>query len=178
MSFFKNINATPRIGSVIVNPNGFSIYTDSGWQEYTENDILDIIDNARVVERVDGSCVDIDDIFGEHISDERVLYELILRSVCNLPLSQIAYMSEDGQIYIHTLQLSVELIILGQREIHIRGWFSSCNVIRDIFEKYPNNIEFYMKQVVKYLQKLKSEGLTYKYIDESYMHSVTASYSV
>ena len=51
MGFFKNINATPRIGSVIMNPNGFSIYTDSGWQEYTEGDILDIIDNARIVER-------------------------------------------------------------------------------------------------------------------------------
>ena len=70
MSFFKNINATPRIGSVIMNPNGFSIYTDGGWQEYNENDILDIIDNARVVERVDGSHTDIDDIFGQHISNE------------------------------------------------------------------------------------------------------------
>lgn len=78
MSFFRNINATPRTGSVITYPDGFGIYTKNGWQEYAEKDILV---NARIVEMTDGSRVDIDDIFGEHISDERVLYELILRSM-------------------------------------------------------------------------------------------------
>ena len=76
MGFFKNINAVPRIGSVVRNPDGFSIYTDNGWQKYTEKDILY---DARIVERADGSCADIDDIFGKHISDEHVFYELILR---------------------------------------------------------------------------------------------------
>ena len=39
MGFFKNINATPRIGSVIRNPDGISIYTENGWVKYTNDDI-------------------------------------------------------------------------------------------------------------------------------------------
>ena len=168
MSFFKNINATPRIGSVIRKPNGFSIYTDNGWRKYTEKYILD---NARIVEKADGSRVDIDDIFGEHISDERVLYELILRSMCFQPISQIMHSTGDGYIkYTRVLQISIERLILDQREIYIRGWFSNHDVIRDIFEKYPNNIEYYMESAIKYLLKLKSEGLSYKYIDTVYMY--------
>ena len=49
MGFFKNINANPRIGTIIMHPDGFSIYTDNGWQnynmeyfrEYIEKDISD-----------------------------------------------------------------------------------------------------------------------------------------
>ena len=175
MGFFKNINATPRTGSVAIHPDGFSIYTAGGWQKYSEKDILD---NARIVEQADGSHADIDDIFGEHISDERVLYELILRSMCNLPISQIAYFGDKDQIYTRILQVFDELLILDHQKTYIRGWFSSHDAIRDIFEKYPNNIELYMKITITYLQELESEGLTYKYIDESYMHFATASYEI
>ena len=168
MGFFKNINATPRIGSVIMNPNGFSIYTDGGWQEYTENDILDIIDNARVVERVDGSHTDSDDIFGQHISNERVFYELVLRSTCALPFSQFTYFG-DGQLWARAITVNVERLIFDQHETYIRGWFSCYDIIRDIFEKYPDNITYYMERVIKYLQRLKSEGTSYKYVDEEYM---------
>ena len=169
MSFFKNINATPRIGSIVRNPDGFSIYTENGWQEYTENDILDIIDSARVVERADGSHTDIDDIFGQHISNERVFYELVLRSTCTLPFSQFVYFG-DGKLWARTIALNVERLIFDQRETYIRGWFSSYDFIRDIFEKYPSNISYYMKRVIKYLQRLKSEGESYKYIDAKYMN--------
>ena len=174
MSFFKNINATPRTGSVAMHPDGFSIYTDNGWKKYTEKDILV---NARIVERADGSRADIDDIFNEHISDERVLYELILRSMCKLPFSQIVYFGDKVQIYTRILQVFDEPLILDHQKTYIRGWFSSHDSIRDIFEKYPGNIEFYMKLTITYLQELESEGLTYKYIDESYMHSEFAPYS-
>ena len=40
MSFFKNINAEPRIGTIIIHPDGVSIYTRHGWHKYTNNDIL------------------------------------------------------------------------------------------------------------------------------------------
>ena len=170
MSFFKNINATPRIGSVIRKPNGFSIYTDNGWQEYTADDISYILDNARIVEKADGSCVDIDDIFGEHISDEHVFYELILRCACNLPFSQIAYFGDNNRIWTRILTISAERLIFDHQELYIRGWFSSHEIIKDIFEKYPNNIEHYARRVIKYLQNLKSEGLSYKYIDKRYMY--------
>ena len=181
MGFFKNINATPRTGSVTMHPDGFSIYTENGWQKYSEKDILD---NARIVEQADGSRIDIDDIFGEHISNERVLYELILRSMCPLPVSQIIYSGGDGHKYTRILQvfdasnIFDDRLTLDHQKTHIRGWFSSHDSIRDIFEKYPNNIDYFMKNVIIYLQKLKSEGLTYKYIDESYMHFVMASYEV
>lgn len=50
MSFFKNINATPRIGTIIMYPDGFSIYTDNGWQnyniEYFREYLKDISDNT------------------------------------------------------------------------------------------------------------------------------------
>lgn len=175
MSFFRNINATPRTGAVITYPDGFGIYTKNGWRKYTEKYILD---NARTVERADGSRADIDDIFGEHISDERVLYELILRSMCSLPFSQIMYSTGDGYIkYTRVLQISVEQLILDQRETYIRGWFSSHDVIRDIFEKYPDNIEFYVCQAIKYLLKLKSEGIFYKYIDEKYIEERSIYYA-
>lgn len=171
MGFFKNINATPRIGSVIRNSDGFSIYTENGWRKWSELCLTekDILYEARIVERADGSRVDIDDIFGEHISDERVLYELILRSMCPLPFSQISYSREDGLIYTRIVTLSAEGLILDQRSAHIRGWFSSHDAIREIFEKYPSNIEFYVSQAIKYLQKLKSAGVPYKYIDKEYM---------
>ena len=175
MRFFKNVNATPRIGSVIRNSDGFSIYTENGWRKWDELCLTeeDILYDARIVERADGSRVDIDDIFGEHISDERVLYELILRSMCPLPFSQISYSREDGLIYTRILTLTAEKIILDRREsyesYYIRGWFSSHDAIRDIFEKYPSNIEFYVSQAIKYLQKLKSGGVSYKYIDKEYM---------
>ena len=171
MGFFKNINATPRIGSVIRNSDGFSIYTENGWRKWGELCLTeeDILYEARIVERADGSRVDIDDIFGEHISDERVLYELILRSMCPLPFSQISYSREDGLIYTRIVTLSAEGLILDQRSAHIRGWFSSHDAIREIFEKYPSNIEFYVSQAIKYLQKLKSAGVPYKYIDKEYM---------
>lgn len=179
MGFFKNVNAEPRIGSVIIQPDGFSIYTENGWQKFTKKDISDIIDNARIVERVDGSHTDIDDIFGEHISSERVFYELVLRSVCSLLFSQFAFFGNNNQIFTCTVTISTERLILDQQETYIRGWFSSHDIIRDIFEKYPDNIEFYMRQAIKYLQKLKSEGVSYKYIDESYMQqSVYTPYSV
>lgn len=178
MSFFKNINATPRTGSVIMHPDGFSIYTENGWRNFAGLAEKDILVNARIVEQADGSCVDIDDIFGEHISDERVLYELILRSICHVPISQIIYSGEYGQIYTRVLQIFDEQLTLDRQKTHIRGWFSNHDVIRDIFEKYPDNIEFYMGLTITYLQKLKSEGVTYKYIDEKYMHSVMASYEV
>ena len=168
MGFFKNINATPRIGSVIRNPDGFSIYTDSGWQEYTENDILDILNNARIVENADGSFVDIDDIFGQHISDERVFYELVLRSTCSLPFSQFAYFNDNDQILTCAITISTEPLILDQQETYIRGWFSSHDTIRDIFEKNPSNISYYMERVITYLQRLKSKGLSYKYVDKEY----------
>ena len=165
MSFFRNINATPRTGTVITYPDGFGIYTKSGWREYTEKDILD---NARIVEMTDGSRVDIDDIFGKHISDERVLYELILRSMSNLsfssPFIQLMYLCGD-HLCTRMLTISTERLNLDQRETYVRGWFSSHDVIRDIFEKYPDNIDYYMRHVIKYLQKLKSEGVTYKYIE-------------
>ena len=167
MGFFKNINATPRIGSVIRNPDGFSIYTDNGWQKYTEKDILY---DARIVEQADGSCVDIDDIFGEHISDERVFYELILRCTCSLPLSRFTYFDDNNQILTGGLAMSTERLILDYQETYIRGWFSSHDTIRDIFEKYPCNISYYMVRVTKYLQTLKAEGLSYKYIDKRYMY--------
>lgn len=170
MSFFKNINATPRIGLVIINPNGFSIYTNNGWQEYTKNDILDIIDNARVVERADGSHTDIDDIFGQHISNERVFYELVLRSTCTLPFSQFVYFGDNNQILTRVLQISAEQLILDQQETYVRGWFSNHDTIRDIFEKYPENIKYFARSVIKYLQRLKAEGLSYKYIDKRYMY--------
>lgn len=171
MSFFKNINATPRVGSVIMNPDGFSIYTNNGWQEYTKNDILDIIDNARVVERADGSHTDIDDIFGQHISNERVFYELVLRSTCSLPFSQFSYFGNNNQIFNCTVTISVEQLILDQQETYIRGWFSCHDIIRDIFGKNPENIKYFARRVIKYLQRLKSEGLSYKYIDKRYMYS-------
>lgn len=167
MGFFKNINATPRIGSVIRNPDGFSIYTDNGWQKYTEKDILY---DARIVESADGSRADIDDIFGEHISDERVFYELILRCACSLPLSRFTYFDDNNQILTCTLSISTERLILDYQETYIRGWFRGHDVIRDIFEKYPCNISYYMVRVIKYLQRLKSEGLSYKYIDKRYMY--------
>lgn len=167
MGFFKNINATPRIGSVIRNPDGFSIYTDNGWQKYTEKDILY---DARIVEQADGSRADIDDIFGEHISDERVFYELILRCACSLPLSRFTYFDDNNQILTGGLAMSTERLILDYQETYIRGWFSSHDTIRDIFEKYPCNISYYMVRVTKYLQTLKAEGLSYKYIDKRYMY--------
>ena len=167
MSFFKNINATPRIGSVIRNPDGFSIYTENGWQKYTEKDILY---DARIVESADGSRADIDDIFGEHISDERVFYELILRCACSLPLSRFTYFNDNNQILICMLSISTERLILDYQETYIRGWFRGHDVIRDIFEKYPCNISYYMVRVIKYLQILKAEGLSYKYIDKRYMY--------
>lgn len=167
MGFFKNINATPRIGSVIRNPDGFSIYTDNGWQKYTEKDILY---DARIVESADGSRADIDDIFGEHISDERVFYELILRCACSLPLSRFTYFDDNNQILTCMLSISTERLILDYQETYIRGWFRGHDVIRDIFEKYPCNISYYMVRVIKYLQRLKSEGLSYKYIDKRYMY--------
>ena len=173
MSFFKNINATPRIGSVVRNPDGFSIYTDNGWQKYTEKDILY---DARIVERADGSCADIDDIFGKHISDEHVFYELILRCACSLPLSRFTYFDDNNQILTRVLVMSTERLILDYQETYIRGWFSSHDTIRDMFEKYPCNISYYMERVIKYLQALKAEGATYKYIDEKYMYY--APYSV
>ena len=40
MGFFKNINAEPRLGTIIIHPDGVSIYTRSGWHKYTNNDIL------------------------------------------------------------------------------------------------------------------------------------------
>ena len=99
MGFFKNVNAAPRIGTIITGPDGLSIYNDTGWKKFAEKDILDILVNARVVERVDGSCVDIDDIFGEHISDEYVLYELMLRSMCATHATMLPYyMREDDGI--------------------------------------------------------------------------------
>lgn len=167
MGFFKNINATPRIGSVIRNPDGFSIYTDNGWQKYTEKDILY---DARIVESADGSRADIDDIFGEHISDERVFYELILRCACSLPLSRFTYFDDNNQILTCMLSISTERLILDYQETYIRGWFRGHDVIRDIFEKYPCNISYYMVRVIKYLQILKAEGLSYKYIDKRYMY--------
>lgn len=167
MGFFKNINATPRIGSVIRNPDGFSIYTENGWQKYTEKDILY---DARIVESADGSRADIDDIFGEHISDERVFYELILRCACSLPLSRFTYFDDNNQILTCMLSISTEWLILDHQDIYIRGWFRSHDVIRDIFEKYPCNISYYMVRVIKYLQALKAEGLSYKYIDKRYMY--------
>lgn len=166
MSFFKNINATPRTGSVAIHSDGFSIYTNKGWKKFVYKDILS---NARIVESVDGSHIDIDDIFGEHISDERVLYELILRSMCTQPFSQIAYSREDGQIYTRIVAMSTRKLILDHQETYIHGWFDCYDVIRDIFEKYPDNIEYYVRHAIKYLQKLESEGATYKYIDEGYM---------
>ena len=167
MGFFKNINATPRIGSIIRNPDGFSIYTDNGWQKYTEKDILY---DARIVESADGSRADIDDIFGEHISDERVFYELILRCACSLPLSRFTYFDDNNQILTCMLSISTERLILDYQETYIRGWFRGHDVIRDIFEKYPCNISYYMVRVIKYLQMLKAEGLSYKYIDKRYMY--------
>ena len=167
MGFFKNINATPRIGSVVRNPDGFSIYTDNGWQKYTEKDILY---DARIVERADGSCTDIDDIFGKHISDEHVFYELILRCACSLPLSRFMYFNDNNQILTRVLAMSTERLILDYQETYIRGWFSSHDTIRDMFEKYPCNISYYMERVIKYLQALKAEGLSYKYIDKRYMY--------
>lgn len=167
MGFFKNVNATPRIGSVVRNPDGFSIYTENGWQKYTEKDILY---DARIVERADGSCADIDDIFGKHISDEHVFYELILRCACSLPLSRFTYFDDNNQILTRVLAMSTERLILDYQETYIRGWFSSYDTIRDIFEKYPCNISYYMERVIKYLQKLKSEGSSYKYIDKRYMY--------
>ena len=167
MGFFKNINATPRIGTIIMHPDGISIYTDNGWQKYTEKDILY---DARIVESADGSRADIDDIFGEHISDERVFYELILRSACSLPLSLFTYFDDNNQILTRMLSISTERLILDQQEIYIRGWFRSHDAIREIFEKYPCNISYYMVQVIKYLQILKAEGLSYKYIDKRYMY--------
>ena len=167
MGFFKNINATPRIGSVVRNPDGFSIYTDNGWQKYTEKDILY---DARIVKRADGSCADIDDIFGKHISDEHVFYELILRCACSLPLSRFTYFDDNNKILTRVLAMSTERLILDYQETYIRGWFSSHDTIRDMFEKYPCNISYYMVRVIKYLQKLKSEGSSYKYIDKRYMY--------
>lgn len=167
MGFFKNINAEPRTGSVIRNPDGFSIYTDNGWQKYTEKDILY---DARIVESADGSRADIDDIFGEHISDERVFYELILRCACSLPLSRFTYFDDNNQILTCMLSISTERLILDYQETYIRGWFRGHDIIRDIFEKYPCNISYYMVRVIKYLQRLKSEGLSYKYIDKRYMY--------
>ena len=167
MGFFKNINATPRTGSVVRNPDGFSIYTENGWQKYTEKDILY---DARIVERADGSLVDIDDIFGQHISDERVFYELILRCACSLPLSRFTYFDDNNQILTRVLAMSTERLILDYQETYIRGWFSSHDTIRDMFEKYPCNISYYMERVIKYLQALKAEGLSYKYIDKRYMY--------
>ena len=172
MGFFRNINATPRAGTIITCPDGLSIYNDSGWKKFTKKDISDIIDNARIVERVGGSHTDIDDIFGEHISSERVFYELVLRSVCSLLFSQFAFFGNNNQIFTCTVAISTERLILDQQETYIRGWFSSHDIIRDIFEKYPDNIEFYMRQAIKYLQKLKSEGESYKYIDVKYMNWV------
>ena len=170
MGFFKNINATPRIGSVIRNPDGFSIYTENGWREYTEKDASDILDNARIVENADGSLVDIDDIFGEHISDERVFYELILRCACSLPISRFAYFNVNNQIFTCTVTISTERLILDQQETYIRGWFSCHDITRDMFEKNPGNISYYMERVIKYLQRIKAEGLSYKYIDKRYMY--------
>ena len=167
MGFFKNISATPRIASDVKNPAGFSIYTDNGWQKYTEKDILY---DARIVERADGSCADIDDIFGKHISDEHVFYELILRCACSLPLSRFTYFDDNNQILTRVLAMSTERLILDYQETYIRGWFSSHDTIRDMFEKYPCNISYYMVRVIKYLQALKAEGLSYKYIDKRYMY--------
>ena len=167
MGFFKNINATPRIGSVVRNPDGFSIYTDNGWQKYTEKYIWY---EARIVEWADGSCADIDDIFGKHISDEHVFYELILRCACSLPLSRFTYFDDNNQILTRGLAMSTERLILDYQETYIRGWFSSHDTIRDMFEKYPCNISYYMERVIKYLQALKAEGLSYKYIDKRYMY--------
>ena len=181
MGFFKNINATPRIGTIITCPDGLSIYNDTGWKKFAEKDILDILVNARVVERVDGSCVDIDDIFGEHISDEYVLYELMLRSMCvtHATMTMLPYyMREDGgkdggmRLCTRIIAIYTKKIILDYHEIYIRGWFSSHDVIRDIFEKCPYNIEFYMNRAIKYLQKLKSAGVPYKYIDKEYMSNI------
>ena len=172
MGFFKNINATPRIGSVIVKPDGFSVYTENGWRNLTELGLTeeDMLYNARIVENTDGSLVDIDDIFGEHISDERVFYELILRCACSLPFSRFAYFNDNDQILTCVLTISVEQLILDQQKIYIRGWFSSHDIIRDIFEENPSNISYYMERAIKYLQKLKAEGLSYKYIDKRYMY--------
>lgn len=167
MGFFKNINATPRIGTIIKHPDGISIYTENGWVKYTEKDILY---DARIVESADGSRADIDDIFGEHISDERVFYELILRCACSLPLSQFTYFDDNNQILTCMLSISTERLILDYQETYIRGWFRRHDVIRDIFEKYPCNISYYMVRVIKYLQILKAEGLSYKYIDKRYMY--------
>ena len=167
MGFFKNINATLRIGTIIKNPDGISIYTENGWQKYTEKDILY---DARIVESADGSRADIDDIFGEHISDERVFYELILRCACSLPLSRFTYFDDNNQIRYLYVSISTERLILDYQETYIRGWFRGHDVIRDIFEKYPCNISYYMVRVIKYLQILKAEGLSYKYIDKRYMY--------
>lgn len=172
MGFYKNINAVPRIGSVIIQPDGFSIYTENGWQKFAEDNILNILDNARVVEKADGSRVDIDDVLGGHISDERVFYELVLRGACPLSFSQFVYMCDDGQMRARYIAVSTERLILDQHETYIRGWFSNYDFIRDVFEKYPSNIEYYMERVIKYLQKLKSEGESYKYIDVKYMNWV------
>lgn len=50
MGFFRNINAVPRIGTIIMHPDGFSIYTDGGWQnyniEYFREYLKDISDNT------------------------------------------------------------------------------------------------------------------------------------
>ena len=172
MGFFKNINATPRIGSVIVNPDGFSIYTDNGWRNLAELGFAeeDMLYNSRIVENADGSFVDIDDIFGEHISDEHVFYELVLRSTCTLPFSQFVYFGDNNQILTRVLQISAERLILDQQETYVRGWFSNHDTIRDIFEKYPENIKYFARSVIKYLQKLKAEGISYKYIDRRYMY--------
>ena len=37
MGFFKNINATPRIGTIITHRDGVSIYTENGWHKYTND---------------------------------------------------------------------------------------------------------------------------------------------
>ena len=37
MGFFKNINATPRIGTIITHHDGVSIYTENGWHKYTND---------------------------------------------------------------------------------------------------------------------------------------------
>ena len=66
--------------------------------------------------------------------------------------------------------MSTERLILDYQETYIRGWFSSHDTIRDMFEKYPCNISYYMVRVIKYLQALKAEGLSYKYIDKRYMY--------
>ena len=46
----------------------------------------------------------------------------------------------------------------------------SHDTIKDIFEKNPSNISYYMDRAIKYLQKLKAEGISYKYIDRRYMY--------